>query len=93
MNAFYQHVPSRTEQAEADAYWSTRDRKKWVVTLTCGAGKKAKSCVVYVGAINLDRARVSGRYAAHMMGHKWARTCNAQVRLATYRDLGADRTC
>lgn len=85
-------IPLREEQAEANAYWSDREYKKWVVNFNRGSGRRAESTTVYVGAINKDRAVRAGREAAVLMGRTWARRASAQARLATYRDLGAERT-
>ena len=87
----FEHRPMPQEQAEANAYWAGRDYKKWVVRLVRGSGRFARSCTVYVGAGNHELAVSTGRAAAALLGHAWARSAQAHARLATYRDLGCER--
>lgn len=87
----FNHFPLPEEQAEANAYWADRDFKKWVVRLSKGTGRRADAVTLYVGAATKDRAIKAGREGAVLMGRSWARKATAQTRLATYRDLGAER--
>ena len=73
----------------AEQYWSTRERKVWVVNLykTIRVGKRRKevSDIKYVGARTMQGAIDTAKYHSPLTGK-----VIAQARLATPHDLGAD---
>ena len=79
-------------QEQANAYWSDKEYKKWVVAFKAGTLRKPKRWQVNVGAANTNGARRAGLAAADLMGHSWCRSAMSTVRLATAQDLGCVAT-
>lgn len=75
-------------QEQANAYWSDKEHKKWVVTFTAGSRRKRLSGNSFVGATTSAKARRAGIADMEERGHTWVRSAAATVRLATAQDLG-----
>lgn len=75
-------------QDEANTYWSTRDFKKWVVTLERGPVRKPEREVKYVGARQRSQAIECARRNALTVKNPSRVGC----RLATAYDLGCRPT-
>ena len=79
-------------QEQANAYWSEKDYKKYVVAFKAGTLRKPKRLEVNVGAASTNGARRAGLAAADLLGHAWCRSAMSTVRLATAQDLGCVAT-
>lgn len=79
-------------QEQANAYWSDKDYKKYVVAFKAGTLRKPKRLEVNVGAASTNGARRAGLAAADLLGHAWCRSAMSTVRLATAQDLGCVAT-
>lgn len=86
------YVP-REEQEEANAYWADVEHKKWVVLFSRGQGKKKEYKDCFVGGRTSEAAIQNARECVKMLCHPWAHRPKISVsaRLATYKDLGAQR--
>lgn len=74
------------DQAEANAYWSTRERKKWAVVIQAGSGRvPTLKITVLVEARTSEAAKRSALANAHC---KIPRNARTTARLATAQDLG-----
>ena len=79
-------------QEQANAYWSDKEYKKWVVVFTAGSRRRRLSGNAIVGAATSAGARRAGIAAMAGRGHTWVRSAAATVRLATAQDLGCVAT-
>lgn len=79
------------EQQEANAYWSEREYKKWVVLFSRGPAYRRECREFYVAARDRESAIITGRAAAVLLNQPWARRAQASARLATHVDLGCQK--
>ena len=72
---------------DAERYWASREYKKWVVYLSVGSGKKAKTDRILVTARNEERAVICAKKHSLLTGRVFGRAS-----LARPSDLGCRPT-
>lgn len=81
-------IDNKTPVADALA----KPAMNWVVAFTAGSLRKRRTGQAVVSAATSNGARRAGLAYMDLMGHTWARSAVATVRLATAQDLGCVHT-